>query len=29
MTSKIRQKFRVKLYNFVDIILKFTLWPIG
>nr|DAI33348.1 MAG TPA: hypothetical protein [Caudoviricetes sp.] len=29
MTSKIRQKFHVKLYNFVDKILKFTLWPIS
>nr|DAT59681.1 MAG TPA: hypothetical protein [Caudoviricetes sp.]DAW28524.1 MAG TPA: hypothetical protein [Caudoviricetes sp.] len=29
MTSKIRQKFCVKLYNFVDSILKFTLWPIS
>nr|DAP50600.1 MAG TPA: hypothetical protein [Caudoviricetes sp.] len=29
MTSKIRQKFNIKLYNFVDKILKFTLWPIS
>nr|DAD64896.1 MAG TPA: hypothetical protein [Caudoviricetes sp.]DAP54755.1 MAG TPA: hypothetical protein [Caudoviricetes sp.] len=29
MTAKIRQKFRVKLYNFVVSILKFTLWPIN
>nr|DAI36784.1 MAG TPA: hypothetical protein [Caudoviricetes sp.]DAK19615.1 MAG TPA: hypothetical protein [Caudoviricetes sp.] len=29
MTSKIRQKLYVKLYNFMDKILKFTLWPIS
>nr|DAH23009.1 MAG TPA: hypothetical protein [Caudoviricetes sp.] len=29
MTSKIRQKFHNKLYNFVEVFLKNTFWPIS
>nr|DAE48445.1 MAG TPA: hypothetical protein [Caudoviricetes sp.] len=29
MTAKIRQKFHNKLYDFVDSVLKFMLWPIS
>nr|DAL40103.1 MAG TPA_asm: hypothetical protein [Caudoviricetes sp.] len=29
MTSKIRQKFHTKLYNFVDIDFKILFWPIS